>query len=257
MRGRVLGVVGRGDQRPPAGLLDRRRVAVVEAGRGAEAVAGHRRRVDRGHRPPEQVVVLRVHHGDHRVGADLVDHREQPRGLRHVEAHACVAMLRARPLYWRTTFAVQKSAIVGLVRRPRRARGGAERLDLVERGHPLRARQRRRRRGPELVGALEHERPHVRHPRRLRGRVGAWRQPPHARARAAASGTARSRRSASAVRRRRGRAAPCLAASPPCSIPLRFAGPAGIAASAASWRAVRSGSFAPGSSGRGSGRRPR
>ena len=61
VRGRVLGMVRRGDERPPAGLLGGRRVAVTDARRRTESVVRHRRRIDRGHRPPEQIVVLRVH----------------------------------------------------------------------------------------------------------------------------------------------------------------------------------------------------
>jgi hypothetical protein len=78
-------------------------------------------------------------------------------------------MLRASPSYWRGTFAAQKSAVAvsGAVR-PGRAAARAEQLHLVERVHPLLALQRRRRLRAELVCALEDERPHGRHPRRLR-----------------------------------------------------------------------------------------
>src|SRR5438093_12882376 len=75
VRARVFRVVGRGEERPPAGLLDRRRVAVVVARYGAEAVCDHGGGVDRGNRPPEQVVVLGMKGGHQGIGADEVDHR--------------------------------------------------------------------------------------------------------------------------------------------------------------------------------------
>jgi hypothetical protein len=65
-------------------LLDRRRVAIVVAGHGAEAVGDHGGRVDRGDGPPEQVVVLGVQGRRQRIGADEVDHRHQPRCLEQV-----------------------------------------------------------------------------------------------------------------------------------------------------------------------------
>src|SRR6266511_5005740 len=61
--GGVFRVVGRGQERPPAGLLDRRRVSVVVARYGAEAVGGHGGGIDRGDRSPEQVVVLGIQGG--------------------------------------------------------------------------------------------------------------------------------------------------------------------------------------------------
>jgi hypothetical protein len=84
--GRVLRVIGGGQERPPPGLLDGRGVAFVETGHGAEAVCRHRRRVDSRDRPPEQIVVLRVHHRDLRVGPDEVDHGGEPGRLEQVEA---------------------------------------------------------------------------------------------------------------------------------------------------------------------------
>ena len=56
----VFRVVGRGQERPPARLLDCRRITVVVARYRAEAVGGDRGGVDRCDRPPEQVVVLGI-----------------------------------------------------------------------------------------------------------------------------------------------------------------------------------------------------
>ena len=64
VRGRVLWVVRRGQERPPARLLDGSWVTVVITRYGAEAVVcdcgGVKRSVDRSDRPPEQVMVLGV-----------------------------------------------------------------------------------------------------------------------------------------------------------------------------------------------------
>jgi hypothetical protein len=63
-RGGVFWVVGRGQERSPARLLDGSRVTVVVARYGAKAVVcdcgGVQRSVDRSDRPPEQVMVLGV-----------------------------------------------------------------------------------------------------------------------------------------------------------------------------------------------------
>ena len=64
VRGRVLRVVRRGQERPPPRLLDGSRVTVVVTRYGAERVVcdcgGVKRSVDRSDRPPEQVMVLGV-----------------------------------------------------------------------------------------------------------------------------------------------------------------------------------------------------
>ena len=79
VRGGVFRVVRRGQERPPARLLDSSRVTVVVTRHGTEAVVcdcgGVKRSVDRSDRPPEQVMVLGVQVGHQSIGADEVDHR--------------------------------------------------------------------------------------------------------------------------------------------------------------------------------------
>ena len=180
MRGRVLRVVGRREERTPAGLLDRRRVPVVEAGHRAEAVAGHRRRVDRRHRPPEQVVVL---------GARTwrSSRRRRPRWSSRA-GDWCAARRGASA--WRCC---GRGRCTGGRRWPsRRARsrsGPSVRVVLVAAPSDFTSLNAATHCGLDSdgggagwnwSGALEQERPHVRHPRRLRGRVRARRQPPDA-----------------------------------------------------------------------------
>src|SRR5438094_8610949 len=74
VRARVLRVVRRSQERPPARLLDGSRVTVVITRYGTEAVdcdcGGVKRSVDRSDRPPEQVVVLGMKGGHQGIGAD-------------------------------------------------------------------------------------------------------------------------------------------------------------------------------------------
>src|SRR6266436_5530272 len=57
MRGGVFRMVRRRQERPPAQLLERLRVAIVIARYGTKTIGPHRRRVDGSDRPPEQIVV--------------------------------------------------------------------------------------------------------------------------------------------------------------------------------------------------------
>ena len=60
MSPRVLGMVGRRDEWLPTGIFDCPWIAVIESRYRPEAVRRHRRRVDRGHRPPEEESVLEL-----------------------------------------------------------------------------------------------------------------------------------------------------------------------------------------------------
>src|SRR3954470_23546906 len=163
--------------------------------------------------------------------------------VRGTSSRICVATLRARPLYWRTTFAVQKSAIaVWLVVRVVLAAAPSDFTSLNAATH----------RGLDSDGGGAG----WNWPARLsrKGRtfaihgvcgtayaLGVKRQTPGpggsvGNGDVEAIGVCRP----SPARSR----STLLAESAPCTIPVRLARPAGIAASAASWSAVRSGSRA-------------
>ena len=180
---RVFWVVGRGQERSPACLLDSRRVAVVITWHGTESVVcdcgGVKRSVDRSDRSPKQVVVLGMMHRHHCIGSDDVDHCRQPCCVEQAEA------ARSRDV------ATDSIVLADHVRRPElRDKGllvaaqtagrGAVGLGLMERFNPLIALKRRRWIGQELVEALHDKSANAPDPRRLRRRE--WRrQSPHAR----------------------------------------------------------------------------
>ncbi len=142
-----VGGVGGGvaGERQPVRVGDRVRVAV---GVGE---------ADRGDRPPQLVGVLGVVEGDRRVGEAEVERGEQPRRRRQVAVvgeRDALGDLVPEVLDRR----VPELADLRLLGRARRAGRRAEALHLVDRGGVGVARQRGRRRGPELVAAVEHER---------------------------------------------------------------------------------------------------
>ena len=135
------------EQRRPRGIAHGRLVAVRVAG------------ADRGDRPPERVVVLRVEAGDESVGVGHGDHRHEPCRLDDVqivvedelaEGAMCLLHRGLRP----------EPGCQRLLGGPRRARARADLLDLVVLACPPLAVERRRSVRPELVGGLEAERPH-------------------------------------------------------------------------------------------------
>ena len=134
-------------QRGPGRVGDRRRVA-VDAGEP-----------DRGDRPPEAVVVLRVPGADVAVRQGQVQQAEQPRALPEVEP----LRVRDRP---GDAVPRQRRALdpeqgdLGLVGRAVAGSGdvvAAEALDLVDVRGVLAAGQRVRRAGTELRAVLQHE----------------------------------------------------------------------------------------------------
>ena len=161
--GRVFGMVRRGQERPPARLLGRGRVAVVVTGTGPKPSAIAAVGIDRGDWPPEQVVVLGMKGGHQRVGADEVDHRCQPRSLEqadavrggNVAAGAVVLADHVRRAELRDS---------SLLSGPRAADRCTVGLNLVEGLDPLAALKRGRRVRQELVQALQDKGAHVRPP---------------------------------------------------------------------------------------------
>ena len=163
----IFGVVGRGQKRPPAGLFNGRRVGVIVAGHRAETVGRYRGRIDRGDRPPKQVVILRMQAGHQRIGADEVDHRQQPCRLEQVQA-ALAGNVAAEPI-----------VLADHVRRPKlgdscfliaaHAAGcSAVGLDLIECLYPLVALKRWWWIRKELIQALQQKWANGSHPRSLR-----------------------------------------------------------------------------------------
>ena len=114
---------------------------------------------DRGDRPPERVVVLRVEAGDEGVGVGHGDHRHEPCRLDDVQ------LVVEDELAERATGLLHRGLRPepggqGLLGGPRRARARADLLDLVVLACPPLAAQLRRSVRPELVGGVEAERLH-------------------------------------------------------------------------------------------------
>ena len=156
--------------RPPAGVTHE--CALGYSGwfgvQGAEATRGiaHRRIVavgvagaDRGDRPPEGVVVLRVEAGDEGIGV-VTETIAMNRDAATMSSSWSRTNLRKEPCACWTGGSAQNRAASGLLGGPRRARARAELLDLVVVACPAPAVERRRSVGPELVGRVEAERPH-------------------------------------------------------------------------------------------------
>src|SRR5215475_2029050 len=145
--GRLRGVFGmqrRRDKRGPAGIALGCIIPVLVA------IA------DRGDGPPEFVEVLGVPIDDVGVRQAHVEQREQAGTFG--ERHFLLDRELARRRLPRGTEidVVPELRRLGLLRSTRGAVGAPEALHLVVVAGPLRARQCRRRAGPELVGALDH-----------------------------------------------------------------------------------------------------
>ena len=147
VRRRVLREVRRPAQRPPARVGHRRRVAVGVCLRDCLVGA------------PEPVVVLGVEAGDHRVAAGDVRHRQHPRSLDEVEPVGGGKPKQAVVPHPDVVVGPEQR-LRGLCRRPCRAVGGAELLDLVQVVGVFLARESVRPFGPELRCVVQRNRPH-------------------------------------------------------------------------------------------------
>src|SRR5215510_13626044 len=74
------------DKRAPPGLLDCRRISIIEAGYRPESIVDNGGGIDGCHWPPKQEAVLRIHNRDLRVSADDVDHGRQSGHLEDTQA---------------------------------------------------------------------------------------------------------------------------------------------------------------------------
>ena len=124
-------------------------------------------------------MVLRVHHGDTRVGGDGVDHGGEASGLDEAES-LCVGDVAGDAVVLPDDVRRPEFRDVRLVRGPHGADRPAVGLHLVVSRHPVGAGQRRWRTGTELGAAREDEGAHVCGPRGLRCRERG-RQAVHAR----------------------------------------------------------------------------
>ena len=167
----VVRIWRRRQQRRPAWVGGRRRVAV---GVG---------QVDRGDRPPEAVEVLRVPHGDDRVGLAHVDRGEHPGGVDDVQVpHGHLVSQRRVELDGGVAGEEQRGA--RLLRRARGRGRRAERLDLGEvAGVAGRGQRRRWSRFAELGAAAHQQRGDASHPRHGHRQERRGRGPPDARGR--------------------------------------------------------------------------
>src|SRR5215831_4238876 len=78
MRRWILRMVWGRDKRTPAGLLECRRIPIIEAGHRPESIVDNGGGIDCCYWPPKQEVILPMHNRDLRVGTDNVDHGRQP-----------------------------------------------------------------------------------------------------------------------------------------------------------------------------------
>src|SRR5690242_2161568 len=178
---RVFRMIRCRQERPPADLLERRRVPIVKPWDGTRTVSRDRGLVDGCNWPPKQIVVFREETRDERVSADGVDHRCQPRRLKQSEAFIFGDFAR-EAIVLANDIRRPESRNRRLLRCSRRASRLAVALDLAERLRPLPALKRWRRIRKELIGALQNERPHLTYPGSLRRSECRRAQAPHGRA---------------------------------------------------------------------------
>ena len=137
-------------------------------------------RIDRGHRPPEQVVVFGVHHRNLRVGAHHVHHRLEPCGLEQAQA-LHVDQVAEHLVVLANHVGRPEPRGVGLLRRARLCSSALPYgLDFVVGLDPFEAEKRRRRIRQEQIGAIDQERRDVSNPGCLRRGERRRREPPDA-----------------------------------------------------------------------------